>query len=381
MARVLTLRGPRDLAFEEVDHERALGEREVRLRAVLSGISQGTEMNLYRGTSPFDGSVFDPELRSFIPDERRTGTYPLALGYELVAEVVEVGDGVGGVELGDLVHTGCPHQDWAIAQLDELLEFGYPLAVLPDGADPRPGIFVSLGSVALQAVHDARIKVGDAVAVSGLGTIGLLVVQLAARSGADPIVAVDPIPERRRLVESLGATVAIDPLATPTVGAAVKKANGNTGVDVAIETSGAAAGLHGAIAAVAVGGRVVSVGFYQGDALGLRLGEEWHHNRPTMVSSMGVWGCPHRDYPAWDRQRLTDTVVGLLYGGGIETGPLISEIAAFDDALDVYRAIDGGSREVRTVGLAYPESEHLITTKLDRAAGRAPAGATTRGEQ
>ena len=40
--------------------------------------------------------------------------------------------------------------------------------------------------------------------------------------------------------------------------------------------------------------RVVTVGFYQGGAPELRLGEEWHHNRLEMVSSMGAWGAPHR---------------------------------------------------------------------------------------
>lgn len=140
----------------------------------------------------------------------------------------------------------------------------------------------------------------------------------------------------------------------------VKEANGGRGVDTAIETSGTASGLHAAIASVTVGGRVVSVGFYQGDAVGLRLGEEWHHNRPTMVSSMGVWGCPHRDHPAWDRQRLTDTVVDLVCGGGLETTPLISRIVPFDDAVTAYRLIDE-RRDLLRIGLAYPGSEHLIT--------------------
>ena len=63
---------------------------------------------------------------------------------------------------------------------------------------------------------------------------------------------------------------------------------------MAIETSGTTAGLHDAIAAAGLGGRVVTVGFYQGGAPELRLGEEWHHNRLDMVSSMGAWGAPHR---------------------------------------------------------------------------------------
>ena len=49
----------------------------------------------------------------------------------------------------------------------------------------------------------------------------------------------------------------------------------------------------------------------------LRLGEEWHHNRLEMVSSMGAWGAPHRAYPAWDRPRVMRTVVDLLASGAL----------------------------------------------------------------
>lgn len=361
MGQVLTVEGPRRLGRRPVDHERELGAGEVRLRSVVSGISHGTELNLYRGTSPFDNRTFDPELRAFVAADSSHTSYPLELGYEMVSEVVELGPDVDGVAAGDLVHTGTPHQDWSIASLAELADFGYPLTVLPGGGDPRTGLFVSLGSVALQAIHDARIKVGDAVVVSGLGVIGLLVVQLARRSGADPVIALDPLQSRREIAESLGATLTLDPTSDPAAGAMVKRANGGHGADVALETSGVAAGLHTAIASVTVGGRVVSVGFYQGDAAGLRLGEEWHHNRPTMVSSMGVWGCPHRDYPAWGRQRLTDTVVGLLYGGVIETGSLLSNVVRFDEAEEAYARIDEDAGGLLKVGLAYPSAEDLLT--------------------
>ena len=49
----------------------------------------------------------------------------------------------------------------------------------------------------------------------------------------------------------------------------------------------------------------------------VRLGEEWHHNRLDMVSSMGAWGAPHRAYPAWDRPRVMQTVVDLLAVGAV----------------------------------------------------------------
>jgi threonine dehydrogenase-like Zn-dependent dehydrogenase len=360
-ARVLTVDGPRRLRFSAGDADRPLRSGELRLRSVLSGVSHGTEMNLYRASSPFDSRTFDPRLRAFVPGDGSAEAGPRPMGYEMVSRVEEVGPDVESVAIDDLVHTGTPHQDRTLVSLAELQQFGYPLVVLPRDADPRPALFVSLGSVALQAIHDARIKVGDAVAVSGLGAIGLLVVQLAVRNGAQQVIALDPVPARRELAALLGATEVLDPTGEPAVGALVKRTNGGRGVDTAIETAGVAAALHGAIGSVAVGGRIVSVGYYQGDAIGLRLGEEWHHNRPTMVSSMGVWGCPHRDHPAWDRSRLTDTVVGLLYGGALVTAPLISVIVPFTEAIEAYRAIDRDPAGTLKVGLAYPGSEHLIS--------------------
>jgi len=91
---------------------------------------------------------------------------------------------------------------------------------------------------------------------------------------------------------ALGSTTSIDPIAAGKrggLGVEIKRNFAPRGVDIAIETSGSYSALHAAVASVGVGGRVVSVGFYQGDGTGLRLGEEWHHNRPDLISSMGVW--------------------------------------------------------------------------------------------
>ena len=358
MAHTLTLTAPRQLEFTEVDHERALEPGEVRLRSLISAISHGTELNLYRGTSPFGSRTFDRELRAFVgTDGDPRPSYPIAMGYEMVSEVVEVGPGVEQLQPGARVHTGTPHQDATIVRLDDLEE-AYPLTVLPPGGDVRRALFVSLTAVALQAVHDAQIKLGDVVVVSGLGAIGLLTVQLARLSGADTVIALDPSSDRRTLAGEYGA-VTLDPLASDAPGADVKRRNDKRGADVAIETSGVAAGLHNAIASVGIGGRVVSVGYYQGDATGLRLGEEWHHNRPTMLSSMGVWGCPHRDHPAWQRKRMADTSVKLLFSGALDTTAMLSRIAPFASAPAEYERLCESPTSAIKVALAFPAYEPL----------------------
>ncbi|HEY7598468.1 MAG TPA: zinc-binding alcohol dehydrogenase, partial [Candidatus Limnocylindrales bacterium] len=182
--------------------------------------------------------------------------------------------------------------------------------------------------------------------VIGLGAIGLLLVQIARRAGAARISAVDPVAARRELARELGADDAFEPPGA----VAIKH---TAGADVAIETSGVAAGLHDAIAAARLGGTVVTVGFYQGGAPELRLGEEWHHNRLDMVSSMGAWGAPHRAFPAWDRPRVMRTVVDLLASGALRVDGLPVRHFPFEQAVEAYGWLDANPNEAVKVALTY----------------------------
>ncbi len=352
MARSLVLEGPRTLRLQP-DEAAALGPRDVRVRAALSGISHGTELNLYRGTSAFADRVFDRELRSFLSLDPPRPAYPSPLGYELVGVVDEVGSEVDELSVGDLVHAGVPHREEAVLDLDAALRTTYPLVRLPAGAPWERWLFVSLGMVALVAAHDARIKVGDHVAVFGLGAIGLLLVQLARMAGAARVTGVDPVAARRDLAQGLGADAVLDPRETGEgIGPAIKRA-GRRGVDAAVETSGSSAALQGAIAAAGLGGTVVTVSFYQGGAPELRLGEEWHHNRLEMVSSMGAWDAPHRAYPAWDRLRVAQAIVGLLAVGRLEVDAFPIRHFPFDEAADAYDWLDAHPDEAIKVALTY----------------------------
>jgi 2-desacetyl-2-hydroxyethyl bacteriochlorophyllide A dehydrogenase len=355
VARALLLEAPRTLRLRNEEPSR-LAPREIRVRARLSGISHGTELNLYRGTSAFADRAFDRDLRAFVRPEPPRPTYPAMLGYELVGTVADAGANVHEYAVGDLMHVGAPHAEEAVIDLDAAAGATYPPVRLPGDAPLERWLFVSLAAVALVAVHDTRVKLGDRVAVIGLGAIGLLVVQMARRAGAHRITAVDPVAARRELALTLGADDALDPGAAGDGAGATIKRDSAGGVDVAIETSGATAGLHDAVAAARLGGTVVTVGFYQGGAPELRLGEEWHHNRLDMVSSMGAWGAPHRSYPAWDRPRVMRTVVDLLASGALRVDDLPLRRFRFDDAIEAYGWLDAHPNEAVKVALTYDGS-------------------------
>jgi 2-desacetyl-2-hydroxyethyl bacteriochlorophyllide A dehydrogenase len=352
VVRALVLDGPRTLRLRD-DEPAPLGPRDVRVRALASGISHGTELNLYRGSSAFADKVFDRDLRAFVRPDPPRPTYPAMLGYELVGVVDAAGSEVRELRVGDLVHAGAPHGEQTVLDLDAAARATYPLVPLPAVGPHEDWLFLSLGAVALVAVHDARIKLGDHVAVVGLGAIGLLVVQMAKLAGAARIAAVDPVASRRELALELGADEVLDPGDGPDGAGARLKRSGGRGADVAIETSGNTAGLHDAMAAAVLGGTVVAVGFYQGGAPELRLGEEWHHNRLDMVSSMGAWGAPHRAHPAWDRRRVMQTVVDLLATRRIRVDRLPVRRFPFEEVVDAYRWLDAHPHEAVKVVLTY----------------------------
>ncbi len=349
MPRELQLTAPRTLTLVPYE-EASLGPNQVRAQALYSGISHGTELNLYRGTAPFHTKRFDPELRLFV-EAADHQPYPTKLGYEWVGRVIEVGEEVRDFQVGDLVHLPFSHRETHTFAADAQTSLG-PVRPLPPDFPPERGVILALAGVALQAIHDAHIKTGDRVAVFGLGAIGLLTIQLARLNGAAWIDAVDPIPARRALAERLGADRTLDPTACD-VGWEIKTASPHRGADVAIEVSGHYPALHQAIRSVRMAGTVVAAGYYQGEATALRLGEEWHHNRITMISSMGVWGCPHRDYPAWDRGRIHQTVIELTAAGRLHVDDLITHRIPFEQAAEAYKLIDEHPEEVVKVVLTY----------------------------
>lgn len=328
----LILREPRQLAFQPLDVG-SLSAGQVRIRTLYSGISAGTELSQYRGTNPFMHRHWDEARRLFVAAEKPSWPYPVQnLGYEEVGEVIEVGAGVDDIRPGMRLYGTWGHRTQHIADVDYVRS-----RLLPEGADARIGIFSHIGAVALNGVHDAQIRLGDHVAVFGLGVPGQIVAQAARRSGGR-VIAVDPDPARRELALALGAHRAIDPSGH---GAAetIKDMTGGRGADVCIEVAGAPAALADAIRTAAYSARVVAMGFFQGDVAGLRLGEEFHHNRIQLVCSQISGVAPEASY-RWSKPRLWRTAVDLQHEGILNLLPLITHVAPFADAPALFARLD-----------------------------------------
>lgn len=102
-------------------------------------------------------------------------------------------------------------------------------------------------------MNSAAVKPGESVLIYGLGGVGLSALLAAVASGAAPVVAIDPSPEKRAIAEKCGA-LAIEP------GADFASLFPEGAPDVVIETVGKAAVLQAAYAAARRGGRIVTVG-------------------------------------------------------------------------------------------------------------------------
>lgn len=356
-AKMLVINGPRQLDYLDVPLPTA-GQEDVQVATLFSGISHGTEMNVYRGTAPQWAKTFDRDRRLFLPTdgaeeparpERGYWTpsdahwgYPLAYGYANVGRVVARGDGVTSVEPGDVVYAYQPHQTAYVAPAQQVIR-------LPDLANPACGVLYSNINTAYNGVLDADIRIDDTVVIFGQGVVGLLVTQLVRRTAARRIVAVEMIPRRQELARSFGADVVLNP-ATDDVALQVRELTGGRGADVTIEVSGSYTALHEAIRTAAPNTTVIAMSWYGGTGEALQLADEFHHNRLTIKCSQ-VGGIDPGLSATHSLSRRADHVREALTELVLE--PLLSDSVPFAAAPQGYELIDRHGERTTQVVLTY----------------------------
>jgi 2-desacetyl-2-hydroxyethyl bacteriochlorophyllide A dehydrogenase len=319
----------------------APGPGEVQVATLYSGISAGTEMNVYRGSAPQWELHRDPATKLFSRNKSADWTYPMVYGYANLGRVARVGAEVTSLDEGDVVFTYSPHQTLVVAPAEAAVR-------VPQGVEAKFAVLNANLNTALNGVLDARPSMGDAVVVSGLGVIGLLVTELVRRAGAGLVVGVDGVASRRRLAQTLGADVVLDP--GEAVAERVRGLTKNRGADVVIEASGVPAALHEAIRTVGFAGRVVAIGWYRGSFESLNLAGEFHHNRPRIISSQV--GSMNPDLgPLWDLARRQEVVSELL--GRLQLEALFTHEFPFERAADAYAAVDDSAEGLVQCVLVY----------------------------
>jgi len=333
---------PYKLEWQEYS-EKDLGPGQVRVSPEYAAAKHGTEMAFFKGYANPRGR-FDADYQLFRNSEGEARPYPFPVGNMIVGTVIERGGQVENVAPGDKVCFSSGFCETAVADADRCF-------VMPKGMSWKSAVCIDPADFAMAAVRDGHVRVGDAVAVFGLGAIGLMVIQFAQLSGAVSVIGVDPLPNRRDVAEQLGATATLDPFSVD-AGLAIKELTGRRGVDVAIEYSGSGQGLQHALRAVAYGGTVVMGAFPPAYGAGLDFGAEAHLNTPRIVFSRAC-SQPDREHPRWTEKRILEVCWRLLSEGRITGEPIVQPVVGINDLVNEYPKIASDPGHNVKLGLRY----------------------------
>ncbi|MCZ6634211.1 MAG: zinc-binding alcohol dehydrogenase [bacterium] len=326
MPRELIADKPGSTVLREYE-EAPLNPDQVRAKTVYSAVKHGTEFRGFQANTLDASDRFDWEWRMHMRGQRQPETaFPKRLGNMYVAEVIEVGSDVTGVQLGDRIFGHASVRETHTVSGDKIEK-------IPEGVSWKALMYTDPASVAVNGIREGNIRLGDRVAVFGLGAIGLMAAQCAKVAGASWVAAIDPIERRCSAAEAHGADVVFDPREVD-VGLEIKKITGKLGVDVAMETSGSAQAMYDALRCTRYQGTVVSTAYYNRPMEGLNFTGEWHRNRIRIIACRSA-SEPYPDY-GWDIKRNDQLANDLLFAGKLKADNLLDPIVAFEDVAEAY---------------------------------------------
>ena len=189
----------------------SINDNEILINSKLSLISSGTEkMLLDFGKSSLIGKALNqPERVKQVISKAKTdgivSTYdavkskldnPSPLGYCNFGIIEKIGSKVKGFKLGDRVISNGPHSDFVVVTQNLCSK-------VPDSVKSEEAVFTVLGSIALNAVRNAQISIGETVVVYGLGLLGLLTAQILIASGCK-VIGIDVVEKKLQIADKLG---------------------------------------------------------------------------------------------------------------------------------------------------------------------------------
>jgi len=324
--------GRRNVRVEEVPEPPAPGPGEVKIKVHWCGIC-GSDLHEYVA-----GPIFIP-VES--PHPLTGKTAPLILGHEFSGEVVEVGEGVTDVKVGDRVTADacwycgecymCKRNRYSLCEklaFTGLMADGafaeyvnvpaYTLYKLPPEIPSDIGALVEPIAVGIHAIRRGHVLEGDTVAIVGAGPIGLVTLQAARAAGASKVFCIEIAKARKEFAQKLGATAVVDPTETDVI-EEIRRLTDGLGVDVAIECVGGEGTAPLAIQLTRVGGRAVIVGIFEKPSQ-LHFNELVFYEK-EVYGSLAYYG-------------EFDTAIALLADGRIVGEPLITGKIKLDEIVE-----------------------------------------------
>jgi predicted dehydrogenase/threonine dehydrogenase-like Zn-dependent dehydrogenase len=267
---------------------------------------------------------------------------PIPLGYCNAGRVVEVGVGVDGYAAGDRVVSNGPHAEVVCVPK-------HLCAKVPANVSTEAAAFTVAGAVALQGIRLLQPMLGETVAVTGLGLIGLLAAQILRAHGCR-VLGVDIDPARCELargfgVETIDLSKGVDPLAAARI---LTHGRGADAVLIAASTPSSEP-VHQAAQMCRQRGRVVLVG-----VTGLELQRSDFYEKEITFQVSCSYGPGRydpdyeergRDYPfglvRWTEQRNFEAVLQLMADGALRTEALVTHRYDIGNALEGYANLAG----------------------------------------
>lgn len=283
---------------------------------------------------------------------------PTPLGYSAAGIVEAVDPHNTRFRVGDLVACAgaeCAFHAEYLAVPDMLA------APVPEGVEGWQAAYTTVCSIALQAVRQSQVQLGEHVVVIGQGLIGLLVTNLLANAGAR-VMAVDVLRSRRDLCASLGAERTVI-LGQQNLADEVRAWTHGYGADISLvcTATDSNAPIEQAAEIARDRGRIVIVGitrvelprghFYEKE-LDIRYSRSYG---PGRYEHQYEWGGV--DYPVgyvrWTEQRNFQCCLALMQAGRLGLGQLTTRRLPFDQAVSVYESLASGTSTDVGVVLEY----------------------------
>ena len=324
-ALVLEKKG--QLALRDIDLAETLGPHDVRIALHTVGIC-GSDVHYYTHGA----------IGPFVVRE------PMVLGHEAAGTVVEVGDAVTNLAVGDRVcmEPGIPDPNSKATQLgiynlDPAVRFWatppihgvlrptvvHPAAFtfkLPDSVSFAEGAMVEPLAVGLHAATKARIKPGDVAVVTGAGPIGMVTALSALAGGCSQVIISDVQQPKLDLAASLGPITPVN-VAKEALVDVVNAATDGWGADIVFECSGNPRASAAVFEPLCPGGTVVYVGM------------------PTETIQYDVVYAATKEARVEHVFRYAHVyprALALMGSGQLDVKPLITDTFAFADSVEAF---------------------------------------------
>jgi 2-desacetyl-2-hydroxyethyl bacteriochlorophyllide A dehydrogenase len=271
--------------------------------------------------------------------------FPRQTGYCSAGVVIEVGADVKDVKPGDRICGESRHV------LHGIMTDPNTYQKIPDNVSSKAASLMTMAAVAMRGIRVAKIELGEAVIVQGLGLIGQMAVPLAKLAGARPLIGLDVDEFRIQKAKARGLDHAINPTQEKDLPAAIRAHCQEDGANVMIESTGIPATYPAALKLMAYNGRIIALGNPRGTV-------EMELDYDIMRREIKILGAPqpktpneyHIYYP-WTRKRERKLIMDLMRDGDLTTEDLITAVETPEKCQQVYSMLADRPRE--TLGVTF----------------------------